>query len=61
MKTVHNKKRRQGRRMKKKKDPRRMIDSRKSRMNENDYTEHQIGLPEDVRVHYSGVNDPHDG
>ena len=47
--------------MKKKKDPRRMIDSRESRMNANDYTEQQIGLPEDVRVHYSSVDDPHDG
>lgn len=47
--------------MKKKKDPRRMIDSQKSQMNENDDTEHQIGLPEDIRVHNSGVNDPHDG
>jgi len=47
--------------MKKKKDPRRMIDLPESRKNMNDGTEHQIGLPEDVRVHNSSVNDPHDG
>ncbi len=47
--------------MKKNKNPRRMNDSRKSRMNLNDDTKQQIGLPEDVRVHHSGVNDPHDG
>ena len=60
MKIAHNKNK-AGEKMKKKKDPRRMIDSRESRMNANDYTEQQIGLPEDVRVHYSSVDDPHDG
>ncbi len=47
--------------MKKKKAPIRMIDLRETRKNANDNTEHQIGLPEDVRVHSSSVNDPHDG
>ncbi len=47
--------------MKKKKDPRRMLDQFSSRTNANDGTDHQIGLREDLRVHYSGEDDPHDG
>lgn len=47
--------------MKNKKDPRRKLDLRGSRSNANDYTEHQVGLPEDVRVHYGEENNPDDG
>ncbi len=47
--------------MNKKKDPRRRLDLKSSRTNANDGTDHQIGLREDLRVHYSGEDDPRDG
>ena len=47
--------------MKKKKDPRRLLDLRSSRTNANDGTDRQVNLREDLRVHYSGEDDPRDG
>lgn len=47
--------------MRKRKEPRRTIDLRKSRTKLSDRSANQVGLPEDVRVTYSEENNPHDG
>ena len=38
-----------------------MLDLRSSRTNANDGTDRQVGLREELRVHYSGEDDQHDG
>lgn len=47
--------------MKNKKDPRRKLDLRSSRTNANDGSSRQVGLREDLRVHYSEEHNPEDG